>query len=174
MSRYTEFHQQSIEHPEVFWAEQSKLIDWETPFEKVLDYSNPPFARWFVGGKTNICYNAIDRHLKDRSNQAALIAVSTETNTEVTYTYQELFEEVNRMAAILQAQGVEKGIEFSYTCLWWQRLALQCWHLYVLVQFTLWFVCFASHSLAARIEDAKPNNDCFCRSGDTGRKSGSI
>jgi len=78
MSKYTDFFQQSIQQPEIFWAEQSKLIDWDRPFEKVLDYQNPPFAKWFIGGRTNICYNAVDRHLKERANQAALITVSVE------------------------------------------------------------------------------------------------
>ena len=81
MTSYREFFQQSIDQPELFWGEQAKLIEWNQPFENVLDYTQPPFARWFVGGKTNICYNAVDRHLKERSNQAALIAVSVETQT---------------------------------------------------------------------------------------------
>ncbi len=54
-----------------FWAEQAQLIDWQTPFSAVLDYSKPPFARWFVGGRTNICHNAIDRHLAARGDQKA-------------------------------------------------------------------------------------------------------
>jgi len=62
-----------------FWRDEAKLIDWQTPFSAVLDYSKPPFARWFVGGRTNICHNAIDRHLATRGDQNALIYISTET-----------------------------------------------------------------------------------------------
>ena len=49
MGKYAESHQQSIREPEVFWGEQAKRIEWDVPFEQVLDYSNPPFAKWFVG-----------------------------------------------------------------------------------------------------------------------------
>ena len=81
---------------------QAKVIDWHKPFGKVLDYSRPPFARWFVGGETNLCHNAVDRHLQARGGQAALAYISTETGQERSYTYRELFDEVNRTAAMLQ------------------------------------------------------------------------
>ena len=103
------FHRESIEDREGFWAEQANLIHWHKPFERVLDYSNPPFTRWFVGGETNLCYNAIDRHLASQADKPALIYVSTETDTEVTYSFNELSLEVQRMAAILQELGVGKG-----------------------------------------------------------------
>ena len=67
MTTYEEFHRRSISDPEGFWGEQAGLIDWHKPFGKVLDYSRPPFAKWFVGGETNLCHNAVDRHLKDRA-----------------------------------------------------------------------------------------------------------
>ncbi len=63
MSPYQEFHRRSIEEREKFWDEEAKLVHWQRPFGKVLDYSKPPFARWFVGGETNLCHNAVDRHL---------------------------------------------------------------------------------------------------------------
>ena len=75
----------------------------------MLDYRKPPFAKWFVGGHTNLCYNAVDRHLKDRPEQKALVYISTETGQEKTYSYRELHAEVNRFAAVLQSQGVAKG-----------------------------------------------------------------
>jgi propionyl-CoA synthetase len=74
---YKEFHRRSIEDPEGFWDEQAALIHWHKPYRKVLDYSNPPFTKWFVGGETNICYNAVDRHLAERADQRALIYIST-------------------------------------------------------------------------------------------------
>ena len=82
MTSYAEFYRQSIDQRDNFWATQARLIDWQTPPEQVCDYSNPPFARWFVGGTTNLCHNAVDRHLADRADQAALVAISTETATE--------------------------------------------------------------------------------------------
>ena len=71
----------SIEQPEAFWREQADLIEWSKPFDTVCDYSNPPFAKWFVGGETNLCHNALDRHVAHRPDDAALIFVSTETDT---------------------------------------------------------------------------------------------
>ena len=71
MATYREFHRRSIQDREGFWAEQAGLIHWQRPFQKVLDYSKPPFARWFVGGETNLCHNAIDRHLASRAEQKA-------------------------------------------------------------------------------------------------------
>jgi len=123
----------------------------------VLDYTSPPFAKWFVGGQTSICYNAIDRHLKDRAQQTALIAVSVETNTETSYTYQELFTEVNRMAAILKSQGVGKG---DRVLIYMPMVAQACFAMLAVLRLgaihSVVFGGFASHSLAARIEDAKP------------------
>lgn len=109
MTRYDDFYQQSIDQPEAFWAEQARLIDWHTPPEQVLDASDPPFARWFVGGTTNLCHNAIDRHLETRGDQRALIFVSTETGVEKTWTFRELHAEVQRTAASLIELGVGKG-----------------------------------------------------------------
>ena len=63
MTTVKEFHRRSIADRDGFWSEEAKRIDWHKPFSKVLDYSRPPFARWFVGGETNLCHNAIDRHL---------------------------------------------------------------------------------------------------------------
>src|SRR5258707_5512807 len=102
------FYRPSMENREIFWAEQARLIHWHKPFTSVLDYSHPPFARWFVGGRTNLCHNAIDRHLATRGGQAALIFISTETDQRRIYSYRELAAEVNRFAAILAAQGVGK------------------------------------------------------------------
>jgi propionyl-CoA synthetase len=69
MSSYAAFHQRSITDRDGFWAEQAKLIDWQQPYEKVCDYANPPFAKWFVGGKTNLCHNTVDRHLDRKSTR---------------------------------------------------------------------------------------------------------
>ena len=60
---YEETYRRSIDEPDAFWGEEAKRIHWHKPPQQVLDYSNPPFRRWFVGGETNLCYNAVDRHL---------------------------------------------------------------------------------------------------------------
>lgn len=95
---FSEFYQRSINEPEQFWAEQARRIDWQTPFTQTLDHSNPPFARWFCEGRTNLCHNAIDRWLEKQPEALALIAVSSETEEERTFTFRQLHDEVNAVA----------------------------------------------------------------------------
>ena len=85
MTSYADFHRDSLVNRDAFWAQQAELVDWQSPPQQICDYSNPPFAKWFVGGTTNLCHNAVDRHLTERAEQAALIFVSTETNEERVY-----------------------------------------------------------------------------------------
>src|SRR5215510_3782450 len=102
MAAYNEFYRCSIDDREGFWREEAKRIHWHKPFSRVLDYSRPPFAKWFVGGETNLCYNAIDRHLAGRAEQKALVYISTEFGEEKTFTYRQLHTEVERVAAMMQ------------------------------------------------------------------------
>jgi propionyl-CoA synthetase len=154
---YETFHRRSVEDPEGFWGEESKRIYWNKPWQKVLDYSKPPFCKWFVGGETNLCYNAIDRHLETRADQPALIYISTETNETASYTFAELHREVNRFAAILQALGLGKG---DRAVIYMPMIAealfamLACARLGVI--HSVVFGGFAAHNLAVRINDAKP------------------
>ena len=90
MTTIQEFHKKSIDNPDAFWGEEAKLVDWHKPFSQVLDFSRPPFAKWFVGGETNLCYNAVDLHAEKRPNDRALVFISTETDQEVVYTFAEL------------------------------------------------------------------------------------
>ena len=169
---YKSFHENSIRDPKSFWSEQAKLVDWHQPFSQVLDYSNPPFAKWFVGGQTNLCHNAVDRHLKDRANQIALVAVSTETNQEHAYTFAELHDEVNRMAAILQANGVKKG---DRVLIYMPMIAQACFAMLACTRIgaihSVVFGGFASHSLASRIDDAKPKMIITAEAGMRGGKA---
>ncbi|MBP6599941.1 MAG: AMP-binding protein, partial [Giesbergeria sp.] len=157
MTSYADFYRQSIDQRDTFWAEQAKLIDWNTQPTQICDYNNPPFARWFVGGTTNICHNAIDRHLAERADQAALVAISTETNTERTYTFAQLHLEVQRMAASLLSLGVKKG---DRVLIYMPMIAeaafamLACTRIGAL--HSVVFGGFASGSLASRIEDSEP------------------
>jgi len=157
METYKEFHRRSIEQREAFWAEQARLIDWHQPFGKVLDYSRPPFAKWFVGGFTNLCHNAVDRHLAARGGQQALIYVSTETGQERSYTFRELHAEVNRCAGMIRALGVGRGDRvLIYMPMIPEAVfaMLACARLGAI--HSVVFGGFASHSLAARIDDARP------------------
>src|SRR5438445_35523 len=165
-------HARSLSDPEGFWAEQARRIEWETPFETVLDDSRPPFTRWFVGGRTNLCHNAVDRHLAERADQAALIYVSTETGQHRTYSYAELHDEVNRMAAILQQMGVAKGDRVLIYMPMIPEAAfamLACARIGAI--HSVVFGGFASVSLAARIDDAQPR---VIISADAGSRSGKV
>ncbi len=172
MSRFEEFYRQSVDEPEAFWAEQAKLIDWHTPAQQILDASQPPFARWFVGGTTNLCHNAVDRHLATRGGQPALVFVSTETGVEKSYSFDELHAEVQRTAASLMELGVGKGDrvliympmipEAAFAMLACARIgAIHC----------VVFGGFASVSLATRIEDAEPK---VIVSADAGSRGGKV
>jgi len=172
MSSYAEFHRRSLEHPEAFWAEQARLIDWHQAPTQILDASRPPFCRWFVGGQTNLCHNAVDRHLAQRGEQPALIAISTETGSERSYTFRELHAEVQRTAAMLIELGVQRGdrvliympmiAEAAFAMLACARIgAIHC----------VVFGGFASGSLASRIEDAQPK---VVVSADAGSRGGKV
>jgi len=154
---YKEFHRHSIEQPDAFWGEQSKLVHWNKPFTSVLDYSKPPFSKWFVGGETNLCYNAIDRHLATRGDQPALIFVSTETDTEKVYSFRELHAEVQRMAAVLQRLGVGKG---DRVLIYMPMIPEAIFAMLATVRIgaihSVVFGGFAANSLATRIDDAQP------------------
>ena len=172
MTSYSEFHQRSIADPESFWAEQAQLIDWQVPPQQICDYSHPPFAKWFVGGTTNLCHNAVDRHLADRPEQAALIFVSTETHQERVYTYRELHAEVQHMAAVIRQLGVQKG---DRVLIYMPMIAEAAFAMLACARIgaihSVVFGGFASGSLASRIEDASPR---LIISADAGSRSGKV
>ena len=172
MTSYSDFYRRSVDDSEAFWADQAGLIDWQTPPRQILESSNAPFARWFVGGTTNLCHNAVDRHLDTRGDQPALICVSTETGLERSYSFIELHAEVQRTAAGLLALGVKRGdrvliympmiAEAAFAMLACARIgAVHC----------VVFGGFASGSLASRIEDAEPT---VIVSADAGSRAGKV
>ncbi|MCG3783470.1 propionate--CoA ligase [Delftia acidovorans] len=170
--RFDDFHLRSIEERDAFWAEQARRIDWHVPPRRICDYDNPPFARWFVGGQTNLCHNAVDRHLAERPDQNALIAISTETGTEKVYTYRELHAEVQRMAAVLQSLGVHKGdrVQIYMPMIAEAAFAmLACARLGAI--HSVVFGGFASAALASRIDDAEPK---VIISADAGSRGGRV
>ncbi|MBV8031291.1 MAG: propionate--CoA ligase [Betaproteobacteria bacterium] len=157
METYRAFHRRSLEDRDAFWSEQAKLIDWHRPCDQVLDYSRPPFARWFVGGRTNLCHNAVDRHLEARGGQKALVYISTETGEARSFTYRELHLEVCKAAAMMKALGVGKGDRvIVYMPMIPQAVfaILACARLGAI--HSVVFGGFAAASLAARIDDARP------------------
>jgi propionyl-CoA synthetase len=172
MTSYADFHRDSLINRDAFWAKQAELVEWQTQPQQICDYSNPPFAKWFVGGTTNLCHNAVDRHLKERADQAALIFVSTETNEERVYSFGELHAEVQRMAASLKALGVGKG---DRVLIYMPMIAeaalamLACARIGAI--HSVVFGGFASGSLASRIEDASPKVVVSADAGSRGGKA---
>jgi propionyl-CoA synthetase len=172
MQAFNAFQQRSLRDKEGFWAEQAGLIDWFEPFSQVLDNSKEPFTKWFVGGKTNLCHNAIDRHLSALGEKPALIYVSTETGIEQTYTFAQLHREVNRMAAIMESHGVGKG---DRVLIYMPMIAEAAFAMYACARIgaihSVVFGGFASHSLASRIDDSQPK---LIVSADAGSRGGKV
>ncbi len=172
MSNYEAFYRRSLDDRDGFWGEQAQLIDWHLPPTQICDYSRPPFANWYLGGKTNLCHNAVDRHLAQHGDKPALIYVSSETDTEVTYSFKELSVEVQRMAAILQSLGVGKG---DRVLIYMPMIAEAAFAMLACVRIgaihSVVFGGFAAHSLATRIEDATPK---LVISADAGSRGGKV
>ena len=172
MTNYAEFHRRSIEERDAFWRDEAALIDWQTPFEAVLDHSQPPFSRWFVGGRTNLCHNAVDRHLAQRAEQPALIFISTETDRTAQYTYRQLHDEVNCVAAMLKASGVGRG---DRVLIYMPMIEEAVFSMLACARIgavhSVVFGGFAAASLATRIDDARP---VLLVTADAGMRSGKV
>jgi propionyl-CoA synthetase len=169
---YKAFHRRSLEERDAFWSEQARLVHWNRPFSQVLDYSRPPFARWFVGGETNLCYNAVDRHLPTRGGQAALHYISTETDQERSFSYRELHAEVNRFAGLLRSLGVARG---DRVIIYMPMIPEAVFAMLACARIgaihSVVFGGFASQSLATRIDDAQPK---VIVSADAGMRGGRV
>ena len=170
MTDYQQFHRRSIEDRDGFWAEQAQLVHWNKPAEQVCDYSKPPFVKWFKGGETNLCYNAVDRHAATRPNDRALVYISTETDEEKVYSFAELQREVERMAAIYQELGVKRG---DRVLIYMPMIAEAAFAMLACARIgaihSVVFGGFAAGSLATRIDDAKP---VLMVSSDAGMRNG--
>jgi len=157
MATYRQFYERSLAERDAFWREEAKAIDWQTPFSQVLDYSRPPFAKWFVGGRLNLCHNAVDRHLAARAEQTALIYISTETGRQANYSYREVHAELNRCAAMLAELGVGRGDRvLLYLPMIPESLFMMLACVRIGAIHSVVFGGFAAASLATRIDDARP------------------
>jgi acetyl-CoA synthetase len=110
--KYNQMYAQSVANPEAFWREQAQIIDWFTPFTVVKNTSFAPDSvsiKWFEDGVTNVAYNCVDRHLKTRGDQTALIWEGDDPSEATHITYNALYAHVCRFANVLKAQGVKKG-----------------------------------------------------------------
>ena len=134
---YDGVYARSIEDPEGFWAEAAEGLHWFRRWDQVFQWEYPNF-RWFVGGQTNICYNALDVHLTtERRNKAALIWLG-EDGTEQVYTYARLAQQVNRCANGLKSLGIGKGDRVVIYMPLTPRAPLPCWPAPALAPSTAW------------------------------------
>jgi len=172
MTTYSATHQRSLVERAAFWTEQAAAIDWVKPFKNVCDFSKPPFAKWFVGGETNLCYNAVDRHLAARPDQNALVWISSEVEQTRTFTYRQLWEEVNCFAAVLKSLGVGKGDRvLIYMPMVPEAVFAMLATVRIGAVHSVVFGGFAAGALAARIDDAKPRVMIIA---DAGSRAGKI
>jgi propionyl-CoA synthetase len=158
MSSFDDVYRRSLDDPEGFWAEAAAAIDWDEPWERVLDDSRAPFYRWFSGGRLNTCHNALDRHVEGgRADQLALIYDSPVTGTAAAFTYRELRDEVARFAGALAAQGVQAGDRVVvYMPMVPEAVVAMLACARIGAIHSVVFGGFAAHELASRIEDAQP------------------
>jgi propionyl-CoA synthetase len=158
MGRFDDVYRRSLEDPEGFWAEAAAAIDWEEPWERVLDDSRAPFYRWFTGGRLNTCHNAVDRHVEaGRADQLALIHDSPVTGTTSTFTYRELRDAVARFAGALAAEGVGHGDRVViYMPMVPETVIAMLACARIGAVHSVVFGGFAAPELASRIEDAAP------------------
>jgi len=157
VSRYREVYEAWQRDPEAFWAAAAGGIDWYTPWTQVFDAGSGVYGRWFPGATCNVCHNAVDRHLETRPGQAALIYDSPVTGSRGEWSYAELLDEVQAMAAVLADHGVTKGDrvvlympmvpEAVFAMLACARLG---------AVHSVVFGGFAAAELATRIDDARP------------------
>ncbi|MBE9524861.1 MAG: AMP-binding protein, partial [Chloroflexi bacterium] len=153
---YEALYQQSIDDPEGFWADRANELEWYQPWDKVLDDSNAPFYKWFVGAKTNIVHNAIDRHVKTwRRNKLALIWEGEPCDVR-TFSYHALNREVSKMANILKSMGVQKG---DIVTIYMPRIPEQVFAMLACAKIgaahSVVYGGFSVEALAERIEDAQ-------------------
>jgi propionyl-CoA synthetase len=158
MGRYRDEYTRSINDPEGFWRDQAALVHWSRRPQRVLDDSHPPFYRWYPDATLNTCYNALDRHVVDgRADQPALIYDSPVTQTQATFTYAELLEDVAAFAGALRALGVGPGDRVVvYMPMIPEAVVamLACARLGAV--HSVVFGGFAARELAVRIDDATP------------------
>jgi propionyl-CoA synthetase len=155
---YVHAYNKSLKNPEGFWGDIAEDCHWFKKWDRVLDDTNKPFYRWFAGGVTNTCYNALDLHIeKGNGERTALIYDSPVTDTIRKYTYSQLRDETAKFAGVLADQGVEKGDRVLIYMPMIPEAAiamLACARIGAI--HSVVFGGFASNELATRIEDAKP------------------
>lgn len=164
---YKDVYERSLKNPEEFWAEAAEQIVWSKKWDRVLDNSNEPFTKWFVGGELNTVYNAVDRHVENGfGDSIAIIHDSPVTNTIRKITYRELQEEVSKFAFVLRKHGVEKGDRvLIYMPMVPEAVIAMLAIARLGAIHSLVFGGFASKELSTRISHAQPKAVVSCNCG---------
>ena len=155
---FDKLHQASIANPDQFWGEIAEDIHWYKKWDKVLDDSDAPFYRWFAGGETNVCYNAVDIHVdQGYGEQAAIIYDSAITGAQRKITYAALQSRVAAFAGVLSANGVQKGDRvIIYMPMVPEAVIAMLACARIGAVHSVVFGGFASNELAVRIDDCRP------------------
>ncbi|MBD3338051.1 MAG: acetate--CoA ligase [Candidatus Lokiarchaeota archaeon] len=156
LKKYEELHELSLKDPKKFWEPIAERVHWYKKWDKVLDDSNAPFYRWFVGGTTNTCYNAVDRWANLYPDKPAYIWYS-EMGKEEIITYEKLLIRVNKFASVLKDLGVKKGDRIVIYLPMIPEAAiamLACVRIGAI--HSVVFAGFSVRSLSVRIEDSEP------------------
>jgi acetyl-CoA synthetase len=172
-AKYQEMYRRSVEDPDNFWREMAGRVDWSKPFTKIKNTSYDPdnvSIKWYEDGALNVCYNCVDRHLKDRADQVAIIWEGDDPTNDEKITYRQLHERVSKFANVLLRNGVKKGDrvtiylpmipEAAYAMLACARIG---------AVHSVVFGGFSPDSLAGRIEDAEST---FVITSDEGLRGG--
>ncbi len=155
---FEDIYRRSIDDPEEFWAEAAAQVHWYRQWDQVQDESDAPFYRWFSGGQTNVCYNAVDRHVESgHGDQIAIIHDSPITSTQQKISYRELKEQVAALAGVLVEHGVSGGDRvIIYMPMIPEALVAMLACARIGAVHSVVFGGFASHELAVRINDCTP------------------
>ena len=153
---YQQAYKESMDKPEEFWSKHAQMLDWHRRWEKVLDESDAPFYKWFVNGKINVSYNAVDRHvLRNKRNKAAYIWVA-ENGDEKIITYDGLYRRVNNFARALLELGIKKGDRIIiYLPMILEAPVAMLAAARIGAVFSFVFAGFGAGALAERINDSK-------------------
>ena len=158
--KYIEMYKASVDDPENFWKEQGKRIDWIKPYSKIkdVDFTKNVKIRWYYDGTLNASYNCLDRHLKTRSNQTAIIWEGDDPSVSKTLTYAELYKEVCQLSNAMKNQGIKKGDVVTIYMPMIPEAAvamLACTRIGAI--HSVVFGGFSPDALAGRIQDCKSN-----------------
>nr|XP_023694411.1 acyl-CoA synthetase short-chain family member 3, mitochondrial [Paramormyrops kingsleyae] len=157
-STYSREFRGARDNPEIFWSRVAENITWFEPWSRTLDCNDPIFPKWFVGGKLNMCFNAVDRHVESgRGSQTAVIYDSPVTGRKQFITYAQVQQEVSKLAGVLVKHGVKKGdLVVIYMPMIPQAMFTMLACARIGAPHSLIFGGFASKELSVRIDHAKP------------------